>query len=194
VKKRILTLGITLALVATMVVPTTVLALDPNQTNQSASTFTSAIEIVAKGSDNAVNTIIFGPGTAGGTVSNPFNLTDWVPPAPPPTVWQVLSDTASSPVARLKNTSGGNLQIWFQITDWSNDIVTAEDYELVDPGTTNVAVVDDVLSPDGNARFVRTSVSIGPGAYKDLYLEVVLSATPGIAGSSTLTVLGEGLP
>jgi len=184
-KIRILTLGIILALVVTMVVPTTVLALDPNQADQSASTFTGAIQIVSKVSDDAVSSIIFPPGAPTGVVNWPLNNVDG------PSDLQQLSATASEPVVRLKNSTAGNLIAWLQITDWTNDVVVAEDYELVDTGTVNVNVVDDVLSADGKSATVRTYGTIPAGGYKDLYLEVVLGAVSGVTGSSTLTVLGE---
>jgi hypothetical protein len=187
-KRRILTLGIALALVATMVVPMAALA--GNEASQNASTSTDALQIVSKYTDDDVTTIIFPWSSAGAKVSNPFSLDDLVPPAQPPAIWQVLSDTASEPVVRLKNTSGVDLMVWLQVDAWTNGVVTEEYYKLVDTGTTNVTEVNDVLSPDGGFYIVGPIVIMGPGAYKDLYLAVDLIATPGVSGSSTLTVLG----
>jgi hypothetical protein len=203
VKKRILTLAITLALLATMLVPMAALALDPNQSGQSASTFTGTIGIVAKNTAEAVDVIAFPPAPPNTTVSNPVNFTDWDPavdPPPPPANWaQALSPTDSSPVVRLKNTTGGPLIVWFQVSDWGGTprIVTEERYELVDTGTLTVNAVTDVLSPGGAAYTVCTFVTIaatgdpGDGDYKDLYLEVDLCDTAGVTGGSLLTVLGS---
>ena len=54
-----------------------------------------------------------------------------------------------------------------------------------------VAVVDNVLSANGNAASVPTTIGITTGAYKALYLELVLGSLAGKTDSSTLTVLGE---
>jgi hypothetical protein len=195
VEKRILTLAIVLALVATMVVPVTALA--SNEAGQGASTFTGTIEIVAKYSDEAVDTIAFPPAAPGTTVSSPVNFTDWYPgvdPLPPPDNWeQALSDTDSSPVARLLNNSGGDFVVWLQVSNWGGTprIVTQERYELVDNGATDVSSVDTVLSPDGAAYTICTFVTIADSDYKDLYLEVDLCGTAGVSGGSLLTVLGS---
>jgi len=128
-------------------------------------------------------------GAPSAIISNPYN--DVESTGDP----QVLSATVSEPVVRLKNTSGGELVVFLQITDWANGVVTAEYYELVATGTNNVNVVDDVLSPNGLFAIVRTGtptspIIIGAEGYLDLYLAVDLIATPGVSGTSTLTVLG----
>jgi len=190
VKKRILTLSIALALVVTMLVP--VAALATNEAGQGASTFSGTIEIVSKHTDDAVDIIGFPPAQPGTTVSWPFNFTDWDPATdPPPPDWQVLDPSNSEPVARLKNNSAGELLVWLQVSDWTSGVVVAEYYELVDTTDTTVAVVDDVLSPDGGAYMVVTNQTIASAAYKALYLEVDLSTTPGLSGGSLLTVLGS---
>jgi len=184
-KKRILTLVGVLALVAVLVVPMALLATD-NEAAQSASTGKStAISIVGKVADTAITTITFPEGAPDATVSDPYNNVDTV--ADP----QVLHASASDPVVRLKNTSGGSFKVWLEITTWSNGVAASEDYELVDTGTTTVEVVDDVLSADGNAASVDTAVTIAAEAYKALYLEIVLSSSAGASGTSTLSVLGE---
>jgi hypothetical protein len=188
-KKRILTLAIVLALVATMVVPVTALA--GNQSGQQAATFSTTIEIVSKVDDTAVSQILFPPASPGATVSNPWNnADDPSSPPDPPTHTQLLSASASEPVVRLGNNTGGNLVVWLVISDWTSDVVVSEDYELVDTGTATVDVVDDVLSLDGDAATVHTGVTINNGTYKDLYLEVVLSGTGGLYGTSMLSILG----
>lgn len=191
-KKRILTLGITLALVATMVMPMAALALDPNQSGQTAATFTGEIEIVGKDADTAVTQIWFPPAAPTFTVSNPWNDADdpTSPPAPP-TDNQVLSVSTSEPVVRLKNTSLSlDFIVWLGISAWTAAVVS-EDYELVDTTVVTVNEVNDVLSATGGAAMFPTGTTINAGTYKALYLEVVLGSTAGVTGTSTLTVLGS---
>ncbi len=150
----------------------------------SSPTYVTTINIVGKGADTAVSTITFPIGAPGATVSNPFNDVNG------PTDKQVVAGTGSEPVVRLNNTSGGTLTVWLSITDWGNDVVASEDYELVAAGT-NVSAVTQELSADGNASSVDTGVSILSEGYLDLYLEVELCGTAGVTGTSTLTILGE---
>jgi hypothetical protein len=182
-------LAIVLALVATMVVPVTALA--GNQSGQQAATFSTTIEIVGKVDNTAVSQILFPPAAPGATVSNPWNdADDSSSPPDPPTHTQLLSASASEPVVRLYNNTGGDLVVWLVITDWTSDVVVSEDYELVDTTTTTVDVVNDVLSSDGNAATIPTGITINDGTYKALYLEVVLSGTGGLYGTSMLSILG----
>jgi len=184
-KKRILTLVGILVLVGALVVPMAVLAAD-NEASQSASTGKStAISIVGKVADTAITTITFPEGAPDATISAPYNDVDTTGDP------QVLHATTSEPVVRLKNTSGVTLTVWLEITTWGNGVAVSEDYELVDSGTTTVEVVDDVLSADGNAATVNTTVTIAAAAYKALYLEIVLSSSSGASGTSTLSILGE---
>ena len=183
-KKRILTLGMVLALVAVLVVPSTVLASNTGTQNASTSQATT-IEIVGKVADTAVGTITFPAGLPGATISAPYNSVDDTGDP------QVLHATTSEPVVRLKNTSAGTLTVVLQITTWGNSVVASEDYELVATTDTTVAVVDDVLSANGQAATVNTAQTIGAGLYKALYLEVVLSALAAKTGASTLSILGE---
>jgi len=191
VKKRILILAIVLAVVATMVVPVTALA--GNNANQGASTFATTIEIVSKtGSDDAVNTIAFPPGDPGTTVSIPFNPDDPFEGGIPN--FQLLSATDSEPVVKLKNNAAEELMVWLSMSAWGGTprVVTQERYELVAAGTTDVSSVDAVLSTDGSANTLPTSVNIAAsGGYLDLYLEVDLCGTAGVGGTSMLSILGS---
>jgi hypothetical protein len=189
VKRRILTLSIALALVATMVMPMAALA--DNNASQGASTFASTINIVSKtGSDTAVANIYFPAADPGTTVSIPFNPDDPYESGIPD--FQVLSDTVSEPVVKLKNTSDEELMVWLSVSAWENGVVTQERYELVAAGTTDVSSVDTVLSSDGSANTLPTAVNIAAsGGYLDLYLEVDLINTAGVGGGSVLTILGS---
>ena len=186
-EKKILALTGVLVLAATLIVSEAVLA--AHQATQEASTakattfLIGGTETTTKGT--AVSTITFPEGAPSATVSVPYNDVDTSSDP------QVLSTTASEPVVRLKNTSAGTLKVWLEITTWANGVAASEDYELVVTTDTTVAVVDNVLSSDGNAASVDTTVQIPTTEYRALYLELVLSSLAGKTGTSTLTVLGE---
>ena len=183
-EKKILFLVGVLVLAATLIVSVTVLA--SNVATQSASSAkATTITVVGKAADTAVTTITFPEGAPSATVSVPYNDVDTVTDA------QVLHATISEPVVRLKNTSAGTLKVWLEITTWANGVAASEDYELVVTTDTTVAVVDNVLSSNGNAASVDTTVQIPTTEYRALYLELVLSSLAGKTGTSTLTVLGE---
>lgn len=184
-KKRILAIGIVLALVTALAVPMAVLAAD-NDASQGASTSQStSIEIRATEVATLVPTITFPQGAPSAIISDPYNSVESTGDP------QVLSGTISEPVVRLYNGSGGALNVTLEITSWTSSVVASERYELVSTGTNTVAVVDDVLSSDGTAATVDTGQSIAATTYMDLYLEVTLGAGSGASGTSTLTVLGE---
>ncbi len=174
-----------LILTATLVMSAAVLAADNDASQEASTTQAATVSIVGKVADTAITTITFPEGAASATISTPYNNVDTVTDA------QVVAGSDSEPVVRLNNTSGGTLQAWLEITTWSDGVAASEDYELVTTATTNVAVVDDVLSADGNSASVDTSVTIPTTEYRALYLELVLSALSGKSGTSTLTVLGE---
>ena len=160
-----------------------------NTATQSASTAAATtITVVGKVADTAITTITFPEGAASATVSNPYNDVDTVSDA------QVLHATTSEPVVRLKNTSGGALNISLSISSWTGTIAASEGYALSDPATTTTSTVTDSnLSTDGTDGLspVATGVSVGAASYKALYLELILSSSAGATGTSTLTVLGE---
>src|SRR3989344_4839063 len=143
-----------------------------NVSTQSSSTASATtITVVGKVADTAITTITFPEGAPSATISVPYNNVDTVSDA------QVLSGTVSEPVVRLKNTSGGTLNVTLEITTWNGTyagFVASEDYELVVTTDATVAVVDNVLSANGNAASVPTTIGITTGAYKALYLELVL--------------------
>src|SRR3989344_252403 len=146
----------------------------------------TAIEVVGKIADTAITTITFPQGAPRATISAPYNDLDGTGDP------QVLHASTSEPVVRLKNTSAGALNITLEITTWTNSVAASEGYALSDTGTTTTATINDTnLSADGNSASVATAVSIGTGAYKALYLELVLSSAAAKSGTSTLTILGE---
>lgn len=160
-----------------------------NTSTQTASTASATtITVVGKVADTAITTITFPEGAPGATISAPYNDVDTV------STPQVLSGTVSEPVVRLKNTSGGTLNVTLEITTWNGTyagFVASEDYELVVTTDTTIAAVDSVLSADGAAASVATAIGITAGAYKALYLELVMGSLASKTDTSTLTVLGE---
>ena len=161
-------------------------ALASNTATQSGSTGSAAtISVVGKVADTGVTTITFPEGAPGATISVPYNNVDT------DTDPQVLHASTSEPVVRLKNTAGVTYLVTLAITNWTNGVAASEDYELVATGTINIEAVAQVLSSDGNANSVATSVSMATGTYQALYLELALSAVVGKTGTSTLTILGE---
>lgn len=164
-----------------------------NTSNQTAATTSATtISVVGKVADTAITTVSFPEGAPSATISNPYNDVDTVSDA------QFLSATVSEPVVRLKNTSGGSLNVILEITTWNGTdpgFVSSEDYEMPDTSSTNISTVTKVLSSDGGAASKDTTTdsftAIGAGAYKALYLELNLGSLASKTGSSTLTILGE---
>ena len=184
-EKKILILAGVLALAVTLVVSVAVLAADNDASQEASTGKASTLYIVGKVADTAITTITFPEGAPSASISVPYNNVDGSGDP------QVLHASTSEPVVRLKNTSAGTLQVWLEITTWSDGVAASEDYELVVTSDTTVEVVDNVLSADGNAASVDTSITIPTIDYKALYLELVLSALAGKSGTSTLTILGE---
>ena len=183
-EKKILALTGALVLAVPLIASEAVLA--SNEATQSASSAkATTVTVVGKVADTAIATITFPEGAPSAIISVPYNDVDTVTDA------QVLHATTSEPVVRLKNTSAGTLKVWLEITTWANGVAASEDYELVVTTDTTVAVVDNVLSSNGNAASVDTTVQIPTTEYRALYLELVLSSLAGKTGTSTLTVLGE---
>jgi hypothetical protein len=186
VKKRILILGVLLALIAILAMPMAAFA--SNTGTQNASTFAGTITIVGKtaASTAAVSTITFPAGLPDAIISNPSSDATGTGENTP----QVVG-SSSEPVVQLYNTSAGTLNVWLDITSWTGGAVVAENYKLVPTTTITVAAVDSVLSSDGTANTVDTTVSMDTLTYKALYLKATLGATAGLSGTSTLTILGE---
>jgi len=137
--------------------------------------------------DTGVTNITFPEGNPESTVSVPYNDVDGLSDP------QVLSSTISEPVAKIKNTHASTTyNIILEITTWTNNLVDMEYYNLANDGATNIeTVTSELTNANGAARTVSTSLPIAAGAYKDLYLKLILSSTAGKSGTSTLTILGE---
>ncbi len=181
-KKKILVLSMVLALVAALVVPMAALA--DNEGTQNASTTalaSTSITVVSKVGTDVVASITFPEGAGGATISDPWN--DHDTSALP----QVLHASTSEPVVRLLNGSGGDLIVWLGMSTWTNSVVASEYYNLATSGAVNILTVTTALTTTSTT----TGTTLANGVYGDLYLKVILAATTGISGTSTLTVLGE---
>ena len=183
-KKNLISAGV-LVLAVVLVASTVVFAADNTATQEASSSKATTISIVGKAADTAVSTITFPEGAPSATVSDPRNDVDG------DTDPQVVAAENSEPVVRLKNTAGVTYKVWLGITTWTNSAVASQDYELVATTKTDVSAVEKVLSSDGSAATVDTTVTMDTGTYKALYLEIVLSQAAGVSSTSTLSVLGE---
>jgi hypothetical protein len=187
VKRRVLTLGMALALVAVLVAPMAALA--SNEGTQSASTTPAATILIRNIADGAdVTTITFPQAAAGATVSNPTSSASET---------QVLTETASeaTPVAIL--TSDVAYKIWYTITagtGWDATVASEKIYtqavaaelDLATFGTSATAItVWDTPTATSPAQALDGSLD------KELYLQITLESAVGKTGTSTLTVLGE---
>jgi hypothetical protein len=183
--KKLLTLGMVLALIGVLTAPMAVMA--SNTGTQGASTTqASTINIVSKPNDSvaAVATITFPAGAPSATISVPYNNVDGTGDP------QVLSGTVSEPVVQLHNTSAETLKVFIQVGTWTA-AVASEQYALVDTTVVNQATVTATLTADGVAATVDTTITMATNTYKDLYLQVVLGALAGKTGTSSITILGE---
>lgn len=181
-KKKILTLGIVLVLLAVLVTPMAALA--TNEGEQQASTaFSTSLEIVAKDDSTAVAIIVFPAGQPGADIENPYNTIDGAGVGNE----QLYSASASLPVVRIKNATAGSLIVTLEVTAWTG-AVASERYLLVQSTDTTVEAADVTAALTGT---VATGVTIVDTTVGHLYLEVTLGALAGKAGTSTLTVLGE---
>jgi hypothetical protein len=151
--------------------------------------YSNAIHICAQDYSNAVSTITFPIATAGATVSQPFNNFDGSGSS------QAFGDAGvAKPVVTLVNTADVAYTIYYNISTFTNGVVSNEYYVIKDKGASCVAGdISNAVSfgLDQNTSKTIGAASSGDAAMKDLYLKVVLSGLEGVSGSSTLTILGE---
>lgn len=182
-KKKILVLGIVLALVSVLAVPMAALATHEGEQQASTSQSTS-LEIVAKDNSTAVAVILFPPGLAGADIENPSNNVDGTGVDSE----QLYSASASLPVVRIKNATGGNLVVTITVSAWTNSVVASERYLLVQSTDTTVEAGDVTAALSGT---VATGITIDDATVGHLYLEVTLGAVSAKSGTSDITILGE---
>lgn len=159
------------------------------QITTAAASFSTAIEVRAQNYTTSVSTITFPSGESGSTVAQPYNDIDGS--GSPQTFGGAGT---AKPVVTLYNSGVSTLSIWYNITTFSNDIVSSEYYIVntkgagcTDASCITMGVVFDTDTSTGQ------TITAGAGNEKDFYLKIDLGSPAGKAGNSTLTILGEAL-
>jgi hypothetical protein len=189
--KKLITLGIALAMLATMILPVAAFAAD-NAAGQSASTnslSSNSIAINAQNGTSAVTTITFPPGNPTDTISTPYNDIDTVDSSQ-----NCVSGGTGKPVVTLKNTDLSNSYIiWYNISAWDvANVVASEKYLIVASGAgcnTETAITNTATI--GSATVTVGPTTITADTTMDLYLKITLGSASGKTAASTLTILGE---
>jgi len=149
------------------------------------SEFSTAIEIRAQNYTTSVSSITFPEAEPGATVSNPSNSENET---------QTFGSAGmAKPVITLYNGGASTLTIWYNITTFTNSVVSSEYYLINDKGAAcaNGDAINNAVTFDADTN-TATTIAAGAGNEKDLYLKVVLSPSLwGKTGTSTLTILGE---
>ena len=146
----------------------------------------AAIEVRAQDYTTSVSSITFPEGAPEATVSNPSNSASET---------QTFGGAGTAkPVITLYNGGGATLTIWYNITTFTNSVVSSENYLVNAKG----AACADASCITGSATFdadttTGTTIAVGAGNEKDFYLKTTLGTPAGKSGTSTLTILGEGL-
>jgi len=189
-KKRILTLVGVLALVAALAIPMAALAIaGSNEATQSASTApATSIEVRAQDYTTAVSTITFPSGAPGSTISNPYNdLAE---------AQTFGAAGTAKPVVTLVNTAPVPYKICYNISTFTNSVVTGENYLVLPKGVgcASAGDISNTVAFDADTITGFTIAETGNTSEndkKDFYLKVELNTTGGQTGISTLTILGE---
>lgn len=146
----------------------------------------TSTSVVIKGQDYStdVTSITFPQGTPGSTVVNPSNNLGQV---------QTFGEAGvAKPVVTLVNTGSASYKIYYQISSFTNNIISSERYLLNTKGVRCTSA-DNITSQVVFDTLTDTGIIINPGTDNaiDLYLKIVLSNTAGKSGISTLTILAE---
>ena len=154
----------------------------------------TTIEIRAQDYTTVVSEITFPQGAPGDTVSDPYNEMNGQGSA------QTFGVAGTAkPVVTLVNTAAVPYVIWYNITTFTNNIVSNEYYLINDKGAAcidesaiiNTVTFDQDTMSNGGTTIAATG-DAGEGDLKDLYLKIALSSNQANKeGSSTLTILGE---
>jgi hypothetical protein len=100
----------------------------------------------------------------------------------------------AKPVITLVNTVATAYNIWYNITAFSNSVVSSENYVIIAKGgaCANADAINQSATLDGsNYVTTGTVTAIAATGELDLYLKVTLGTLWGKTGDSTLTILGE---
>ena len=151
-----------------------------------AAGFSPSIEIRAQNYTTLVSNITFSEGDLGTTVSQPYNNVDTGSP-------QAFGDPGT-PVVTLYNGNASTLTIWYNITTFTNGVVSNEYYFINTKGAAcaDATVINNVVTFDVDTS-TGITIAAGAGNEKDFYLKTILSSLSGKSGTSTLTILGEAL-
>ncbi len=156
--------------------------------------FSTAIEIRAQDYSTPVTAITFPVGAPSTEVSNPSN-------DKPET--QTFGDAGvAKPVVTLVNSASVAYNIWYNITPFTNSIVSSENYVIIAKGgaCANAAAITETATLDssdhvttGTITTINATGDAGEADERDLYLKITLSEVAGKSGTSTLTILGEAV-
>lgn len=149
----------------------------------------AAIEVRAQNYTTSVSSITFPEGDSGTTVSQPYNNVDGS--GSPQTFGGA---GVAKPVVTLYNGGASTLTIWYNITTFTNGIVSSENYLINNKAAAcaDASCINGTVTFDADTSTVGT-IAAGAGNEKDFYLKIVLSTVAGKSGNSTLTILGETL-
>ncbi|MFA6397746.1 MAG: chitobiase/beta-hexosaminidase C-terminal domain-containing protein [Candidatus Paceibacterota bacterium] len=149
----------------------------------------TAIEIRAQNYTTSVSTITFPPGASGATVSQPYNNVNGS--GSPQTFGGAGT---AKPVVTLYNGGGSTLTIWYNVTTFTNGVVSNEYYLVNNKGAacSSASCITQSATFDTDTT-TGTTITAGAGNEKDFYLKTILGTPAGKSGTSTLTILGEGL-
>jgi len=149
----------------------------------------TAIEIRAQNYTTSVSSITFPEGTSGATVSQPYNNINGS--GSPQTFGGAGT---AKPVVTLYNGNASTLTIWYNITTFTNSVVSSENYIVNAKGAAcaDASCITGAVTFDADTT-TGTTILAGAGNEKDFYLKITLGTPAGKSGSSTLTILGEAL-
>jgi len=144
----------------------------------------TAIEVKAQDYSTAVTSITFPAGAPSAEVSLPTNSA---------LDTQTFGGAGTAkPVVTLYNGGGSTLTIWYNITSFTNSVVSSEYYLINTKGAAcaDASCITNAVTFDADTGSAGAT-TIAAGAEKDLYLKITLGSPWGKTGTSTLTILGE---
>lgn len=160
-------------------------AYSPGQITINAAGLSASIEVRTQNYIDSVSNITFPIGDSSAVVSNPSNGTET----------QVFGTAGNAkPVVTLVNTVATAYNIWYNITAFSNSVVSSENYVIIAKGgaCANADTITESATLDGSNHVTTGTVTtIAATGERDLYLKVTLGTLWGKTGASTLTILGE---
>ncbi len=179
-------------MLATMILPVTVMAANSGTQSASTSGTSNSINVKAQNYTTDVTSITFPKGAASAVISEPTNSANNT---------QAFGDSGiAKPVITLVNSADITYNLYYQITMFTNSVVADESYIVLAKGSAcadaaaiTESVTFDTLTQVTAGAGVATieKSSSGEASQRDLYLKITLSNTDGLSGTSTLTIYGE---